>query len=623
MVEIVRRLDGLPLAIELAAARLRVLPVGRDRRPARRPVPAADRRQPHRGAPAPTLRAVVEWSWDLLDRRERLLAERLSRVPGGRDSRRRDRGLADDRRRSTDVVDLLLALVDKSLLQIEATAGRCGTGCWRRSASTAWSGWPSAASSAPPGSRTPAISPTWPTGSSRRCAAPGSWTALRILDAERENMLAALRFLGDSGRPREALAMALALNWYWSLIGSSSEAVTWLGFVVAINEADPPPELIFAKAGLALSRVTAEEEGADDSSGVVDWESAIDDMTALTAELVDAPPAPYPGLEALRPMVAHFARRPDLADAMIERGIRSPDRWVRAALLATAAFSAENDSDVAAMRRTAGVAYEEFCQIGDRWGLSSCLLVMARLATLDDRIDDAAGYYDEAWRYLSEIGASNDDEIYIRIRIADLTPARANGTRRVARSRRVQRGGELISDRAMFAESTLAQIDWMSGDLDAALTLARDLRKRLADRPQSSGPVNHLTAVVLATSGALEAGVGRFDQAKADLRTAYAAGVASGDMPILCIVGLAAAAYAVERQEFCAGAVILGATAQIRGADDPGDPTVIMLPAGCAPAVPPSRPLSPRAGSSTEQRRSAPSTPMGSRASRPGWRRRR
>ncbi len=410
---------------------------------------------------------------------------------------------------------------------------------------------------------------------------------MHILDVERENILAALRFLGDSGRPLEALAMALALNWYWSLIGSSSEAVTWLGFVVAINEADPPPELIFAKAGLALSRVTADEEGADDSSGAVDWQSAIDDMTALTAELVDAPPAPYPGLEALRPMVAHFARRPDLADAMIERGTRSPDRWVRAALLATAAFSAENDSDVAAMRRTAGVAYEEFCQIGDRWGLSSCLLVMARLATLDDRIDDAAGYYDEAWRYLSEIGASNDDEIYIRIRIADLYARQGEWDKaRRQITDALQRGDRpLISDRAMFAESTLAQIDWMSGDLDAALTLARDLRKRLADRPQSSGPVNHLTAVVLATSGALEAGVGRFDQAKADLRTAYAAGVASGDMPILCIVGLAAAAYAVDRQEFCAGAVILGATAQIRGADDPGDPTVIMLTrrlrAGC------------------------------------------
>ena len=332
--------------------------------------------------------------------------------------------------------------------------------------------------------------------------------------------------------------------------------------------------------------MSADEEEADGARAEVDWQTAISDMEVLIAELVDAPPAPYPGLEALRPMVAHFARRPDLADAMIERGRRSTDRWVRAALLATAAFSAENDSDVSAMRRTASAAYQEFRQLGDRWGLSSCLLVMARLATLDGLLDDAAGYYDEAWRCLSEIGASDDDEIYIRIRIADLYSRQREWDKARHQISDALRGDRpLISDRAMFAEATLAQIEWLSGDLDTSLALARNLRERLAHRAQTSGPVNHLTAVVLATSGGLEAATGRLDQAKADLSIAYAAGVASGDMPILCVTGLSTVRYAIAREEFRAGAMILGATAQVRGADDLGDPMVIMLTgqlrAGC------------------------------------------
>ena len=83
VLRICRALDGLPLAIELAAARLRALPVAEvaarldDRfrllsRGSRTAVPR------HR-----TLRAVVEWSWDLLDERERMLARRLTVFTGG------------------------------------------------------------------------------------------------------------------------------------------------------------------------------------------------------------------------------------------------------------------------------------------------------------------------------------------------------------------------------------------------------------------------------------------------------------------------------------------------------------------------------------------------------------
>ena len=83
IVEIVQRLDGLPLAIELAAARLRVMPIGEiaarlsDRF---RLLTGGSRTAMPRHR---TLRAVVEWSWDLLAPDERLLAERLAVFPAG------------------------------------------------------------------------------------------------------------------------------------------------------------------------------------------------------------------------------------------------------------------------------------------------------------------------------------------------------------------------------------------------------------------------------------------------------------------------------------------------------------------------------------------------------------
>ena len=83
VLDIVRRLDGLPLAIELAAARLRTLPLAEISRR------LTDRFRLLTGGSRTalprhrTLRAVVEWSWELLTPAERLLAERFSVFPAG------------------------------------------------------------------------------------------------------------------------------------------------------------------------------------------------------------------------------------------------------------------------------------------------------------------------------------------------------------------------------------------------------------------------------------------------------------------------------------------------------------------------------------------------------------
>ncbi len=118
VIEIVRRLDGLPLAIELAAARLRTLPL------AEIAARLSDRFRLLTGGSRTalprhrTLRAVVEWSWDLLTEPERLLVERLAVFPAGVIDAQRDRGRAPTTSfPPTDVPDLLGSLVDKSLLQ--------------------------------------------------------------------------------------------------------------------------------------------------------------------------------------------------------------------------------------------------------------------------------------------------------------------------------------------------------------------------------------------------------------------------------------------------------------------------------------------------------------------------
>jgi predicted ATPase/DNA-binding SARP family transcriptional activator len=114
--EICDRLDGLPLAIELAAARSRALPISQissrlhDRfrlltGGARTALP---RQQ--------TLQAVVDWSYELLFDAEQRVFERLSVFPGGCDLATAETICADDTLSAEDIADIVQALVEKSLV---------------------------------------------------------------------------------------------------------------------------------------------------------------------------------------------------------------------------------------------------------------------------------------------------------------------------------------------------------------------------------------------------------------------------------------------------------------------------------------------------------------------------
>jgi predicted ATPase len=116
---ICRRLDGLPLAIELAAARLRALPLSilSERLDDRFRVLAGGARThlPRQQ----TLRAVVDWSYDLLFEDERLLFTRLSVFAGGCELAAIEAVCADDCVPRDEILDVLSRLVDKSLVTVD------------------------------------------------------------------------------------------------------------------------------------------------------------------------------------------------------------------------------------------------------------------------------------------------------------------------------------------------------------------------------------------------------------------------------------------------------------------------------------------------------------------------
>ncbi|MDA3648015.1 winged helix-turn-helix domain-containing protein [Saccharopolyspora indica] len=124
VVELCRRLDGLPLALELAASRTNAISV-RDLLER-----LSDRlnllARPGRGVPRrqQTLRGLIDWSWSLLDETEQAVLRRLAVHPGGLSLEAAEAICADDAT-GAQVVDALLGLVDRSMV-IASASGPTG-----------------------------------------------------------------------------------------------------------------------------------------------------------------------------------------------------------------------------------------------------------------------------------------------------------------------------------------------------------------------------------------------------------------------------------------------------------------------------------------------------------------
>ncbi|MFI8453069.1 AfsR/SARP family transcriptional regulator [Streptomyces erythrochromogenes] len=246
--EICARLDGLPLAIELAAARLRLLT----------PRQIADRlddrfRLLTSGARTvlprqQTLRAVVDWSWDLLDEAERTVLRRLSVFAGGCDLPAAEAvcGDGDGTGTGPDVADTLGSLVDKSLVLAEPYEGHGSPGMRYRMLETIHEYAAERATAHPADARATArrhvahyLAFAEQAEPLIRSAAQLPW--IRLVETELDNLRAALHTTTvEEVDIESAQRLAFALGWFWWLRNYRGEGAEWTTRILALTPAQPP-----------------------------------------------------------------------------------------------------------------------------------------------------------------------------------------------------------------------------------------------------------------------------------------------------------------------------------------------------------------------------------------------
>ncbi|WP_426362411.1 AfsR/SARP family transcriptional regulator [Streptomyces sp. E-08] len=255
--EICRRLDGLPLAIELAAARLRMLSARQiaDRLDDRfRLLTSGARTVLPRQQ---TLRAVVDWSWDLLDETERAVLRRLAVFAGGCDLTAAEAVCADggateppaaltpvaltpdapDARDgrvpdpaavpSDGVLDVLGALVDKSLVVAAPDDGGMRFRLLETVAEYAGERLDEAGERAAAERRHLTYHRELARRTDPELRGPGQVAAVARLEREHDNLRGALRTAVALGDEQEVLCLVHALSWFWQLRNHQVDARTW------------------------------------------------------------------------------------------------------------------------------------------------------------------------------------------------------------------------------------------------------------------------------------------------------------------------------------------------------------------------------------------------------------
>ncbi|MFD9894485.1 BTAD domain-containing putative transcriptional regulator [Amycolatopsis sp. NPDC059027] len=559
MVRVCRALDGMPLAIELAAARLRTMSL--DQLATRlddrfRLLTSGSRTALPRHK---TLRAVVDWSWELLTDAERMVLRRLSVFSGGASLEAAEQVCVSDEVEQDQVLELLTALTEKSLLRTEGDSApryrmidTIKEYAGHRLAEARESDLARHAHLAYFTELTETAEPHL------RRAEQLEWLA--ALEVEHDNIGGAVLDAIAAGDAQGAMRLAAAAGWYWWLGGHKAEG-TELVIAAATTPGEVTDEIRATVYSLVVLFVTS---GQGDQYQAQEW---IHDAYRFSRRSRRRHP-----LLGFSAPLERMLQAPNEFLPAFDPLLTDDDPWVRALArlnrgnmrIMLGRDEPDADADIEA-------ALSEFRALGERWGTSFALTSLADRLAMRGEFARACRHYEQAIAVVTEVGAT-EDVVRMRTRQAQLYWLQGDEQASAAAMSEAQRHADRIAWPEALAELAMskAELARWSGDAEEAhrqVALAKTLLG-------NGSEISHVRAVRHDLLGYL---TDDLDEAREHRVEAFQAASEAGHVPLIAQVLVGVAEVALRREQYEQAAQLLAASAGVRGLLDRSQPDVARI----------------------------------------------
>ena len=506
-----------------------------------------------------TLRAVVDWSWELLTDAERMVLRRLAVFSGGASLEAAERVCAGDAVEQEQLLELLTSLTEKSLLLTEGDSApryrMLGTIKEYARDRLAETGESDLARQAHLAYFTGLAETAEP---HLRRAEQLEWLA--TLEAEHDNIGSAMRGALAAGEAAGAMRLAAAAGHYWWLGGHRAEGIELI-IAATKTPGEVTDEIRAMVYALVVTFVTS---GRGDQYQAEEWihqayrfsqrsqrRNPLLGLVAPLERMLQAPdaflPAWEPLLDSEDPWVRALARlQLGKMRIMLGQGGRDADAYLEMALA-------------------------EFRAIGERWGISFALTELAERIAVRGELADACEYYDQAIAVVTEVGAI-EDAIRMRSRQAQLYWLLGDQDSSAAAIADAERYAERVTWPDALAELALtkAELARWSGNAEEAY-------RQLGVATTMLGDEAELANISAGTHDLLGYLADDLSDSRRHRAAAYQAASEAGHAPLIAQVLVGIADLALRGEGYEQAARLLAASASVRGLPDRSQPDVTRI----------------------------------------------